>query len=171
MKKIGLVSEYFYPHLGGITEHVYYYAKELIARGFDVTILTGYAGEAAPDFLPPALKIIRMGRSVPIFSNASFAKVTLAWNLGEKIKRVIKAEQFDLIHIHAPAVPVLPALFQKYADTVTIGTFHTYFDWSFYYALLKKTIVLSGKWPFRCLMNDDFLFFGRKRIKFHIIQK
>src|SRR5438874_1329474 len=138
MRKIGLVTEYFYPHLGGVTEHVYHYALELVKRGFEVVILTGYQGAYPPVALPPGLRVVHVGRAVPIFSNGSFAKVSLGFNLKGKIKEIIAREKFDLLHIHSPITPVLPMLFQKYSDTVTVGTFHTYFDSVIYYQLFRK---------------------------------
>ncbi len=128
MRKIGIVTEYFYPHLGGITEHVYFFSKELLKRGLEVVILTGYEGEELRTELPPGLRIVNLGKSVSIYSNHSFGKVTLGWNLGKKVREILKREQFDLIHIHSPTIPVLPYLFQRYAETVTVGTIHTYLD-------------------------------------------
>jgi len=138
MRKIGLVSEYFYPHLGGVTEHVYHYALELVKRGFEVVILTGYRGTTPSVPLPQGLKVLHLGWSMPIFSNESFGKVTVGFNLKKKVKEVLAREKFDLIHIHSPVMPVLPLLFQQYTDTVTIGTFHTYFDSIIYYKIFKK---------------------------------
>lgn len=140
MRKIGIVTEYFYPHLGGITEHVYYSAKELARRGFEVVILTGFAGEKDYVKLPKGLRIIRLGKSMPIFSNDSYAKVTVGWNLGGKIKKVLEEEKFDLLHIHSPAVMTLPCLFGKYTNTVTIGTLHTYFDNLILFKIFGKTV-------------------------------
>lgn len=127
-KKIGIVSEYFYPHLGGITEHVYHFSRELIQRGFEVVVLTGNQGEIRDVELPPRLRIIRFGKSIPIYNNHSLGKITVGWRLGREIREVLKKENFDLLHIHSPTIPVLPYLFQKYSDTVTVGTIHTYFD-------------------------------------------
>lgn len=128
MKKIGIVSEYFYPHLGGITEHVYFYSKELVKRGYEVVLLTGYEGETTDVPIPEGLRIVRLGKSVPFYMNNSFAKVTLGWNLGKKVRRVLEEEKFDLLHIHSPLFMTLPLLFLKYSETVTVGTLHTYFD-------------------------------------------
>ena len=138
-RKIGIVTEYFYPHLGGVTEHVYYSAKELIRRGFEVVILTGDPGEKVNVTLPEGLRIIYLGKSYPIFSNDSYAKVTLGWNVGQKIKKVLAEENFDLLHIHSPAVMTLPCLFGKYTNTVTVGTLHTYFDRAIFFELFGKT--------------------------------
>ncbi|MBI1908803.1 MAG: glycosyltransferase family 4 protein [Deltaproteobacteria bacterium] len=139
IKKIGIVTEYFYPHLGGITEHVYYFSKELARRGFEVVLLTGFKGEELEVELPPSVRIIRLGKSISIFSNNSYGRVTIGTNLGRKIKKVLADEQFDLLHIHSPIMMTLPLLFQKYTNTVTIGTFHTYFDTLFPYKIWRKT--------------------------------
>ncbi len=128
MRKIGIVSEYFYPHLGGITEHVYYFSKELIRRGYEVVLLTGYEGMDPGVDVPPELRVLRLGKCFTIFSNQSYGRVTVGWNLGKKIKKVLAEEKFDLLHIHSPIMMTLPVLFQKYTNTVTVGTFHTYFD-------------------------------------------
>lgn len=143
MRKIGIVSEYFYPHLGGITEHVYYFSKEMLKRGYEVVLLTGDSGEASDVKLPRGLRIIRFGKSIPIYSNHSFAKLTLGWGLGNKIKKVLAEEKFDLLHIHSPVMPILPMLFQKHSNTVTVGTFHTYFDAAdshFFYKTFQKLV-------------------------------
>ena len=138
MRKIGIVSEYFYPHLGGITEHVYFFSKELIRRGIEVVLITGFEGEELGMELPSGLRMIRMGRSVTVFSNHSYGKATIGWNLGRKVQKVLEEEKFDLLHIHSPNMMTLPILFQKYTNTVTIGTFHTYFDFLLFYHLFKK---------------------------------
>ncbi len=140
LRKIGIVTEYFYPHLGGITEHVYYAAKEMARRGFEVVILTGFSGETCDVDLPPGIRVVRLGKSLPIFSNDSYAKVTVGWDLGKKIQRVLEAERFDLLHIHSPAVMVLPCLFGKYTNTVTIGTLHTYFDRAIFFRVFRRTV-------------------------------
>ena len=38
--KIGIVTEYYYPLLGGISENVHHTATELVARGHAVTIIS-----------------------------------------------------------------------------------------------------------------------------------
>lgn len=144
MKKIGIVSEYFYPHLGGMTEHIYHFSKELIRRGYDVTLLTGRVKREGEHWqgpsLPPGLKVIEFGKSTLIFANHSFARATLGFDVGKDIRKVLAAEQFDLLHIHSPMTPTLPILFQKYSDTVTVGTVHTYFDSLPYYRLFRKIL-------------------------------
>ena len=40
--RIAIVTDYYYPQLGGITEHVHGQATHLTALGHDVTVVTGH---------------------------------------------------------------------------------------------------------------------------------
>lgn len=140
--KIALVSEYYYPLLGGITEHVHNLAKSLSARGHEVTVVTHSLrprkSHHYPDE-PVAFPVKRFGRGVPIYSNGSFARVTLGRNLSGQISSFFRRQKFDVIHAHSPLTPILPVLALRNSDApVTVGTFHTYFDRSRGYSLLKK---------------------------------
>ncbi|MBM3697122.1 MAG: glycosyltransferase family 1 protein, partial [Actinobacteria bacterium] len=42
---IAMVTEYAYPVLGGVSEHVHFLSRELAQRGHDVTVVTGNMGE------------------------------------------------------------------------------------------------------------------------------
>jgi len=138
MRKIGIVSEYFYPHVGGITEHVYFSAKELASRGYQVVIFTGYRGETAGIELPKGVRVRNLARSMPVYANGSIGKISYGWNVGKAVRRALAEEQVDLLHIHNPIDPILPLLFSKYSTAVTVGTFHTYFDGHVYLGLLRK---------------------------------
>ena len=38
--RIALVTEYYYPHLGGVCEHVHFFAREARRRGHHVDVIT-----------------------------------------------------------------------------------------------------------------------------------
>lgn len=135
--KIGIVTEYYYPSLGGVTEHVHHFSKEAKKLGHEPVIITGNAGDA-PFIDENDVRIIRIGKSMPIYSNESIARVTIGFSVGRKLKEIFRAEQFDIIHIHSPFVPTLPALAQRYSNTITFATLHTQFDSNFYLRNLKK---------------------------------
>src|SRR6476661_9253429 len=74
--RIALVTEYYYPHLGGICEHVHFFAREARRRGHHVDIITSnLAGAIAEPH------VIRIGRSFPIYMNQSQARLTLGRGL------------------------------------------------------------------------------------------
>lgn len=136
--KLGIVTEYYYPLLGGISEHVHNTAVRLRKKGHTVKIITsnlkgGQNGATSPD-------VIRVGRSASILSNGSIARVTIGKHLVSELKHILDRERFDLLHIHSPLVPTLPLLALRKAKCPTVGTFHTYFDRSLWYSLLKNTV-------------------------------
>lgn len=136
--KIGIVTEYYYPSLGGISEHVHNTAVRLLQRGYDVRIITSnLSGGPCGPSSPPT---IRVGRSVSILSNGSIARLTVGKHLIAELKRMLDREKFDLLHLHSPLVPSLPLLTLLYAKCPTVGTFHTYFDRSLWYSLLKSAV-------------------------------
>jgi len=140
--KIALVSEYYYPLLGGITEHVYNLAKSLSLRGHDVTVITHNLKPRKHHHYPDEpvdFPVVRFGRGIPIYSNGSFARVTLGRRLGHELQDFFEREQFDVIHSHSPLTPILPLVAIRRSNALaTVGTFHTYFDRSRGYGLLKK---------------------------------
>lgn len=135
--KIGIFTEYYYPLLGGITEHVHHFAIEAKKLGHRPVIVTSNAGKD-PFVDSSELDIIRLGKSLPIFSNGSIARITLPVRLGKKICKILEDEKFDIIHIHSPFVPSIPMITQQYANTTTVATFHTHFNSSGFLRVFKK---------------------------------
>src|SRR5438128_2718274 len=94
--RICLVSEFYYPLLGGITEHIYGYAKQCIEKGHQVTLLTSDSGPISPELIPDGLELVRMGKGYPVVSNHSFARVTLGPFLGTRVKNFLAKRAFDM---------------------------------------------------------------------------
>ncbi len=145
--KIALVSEYYYPLLGGITEHVHNLAGALSKKGHEVTVVTHNLKPRKYHHFPDeplTFTVERFGKGIPIYSNGSFARVTLGRGLGENLTRFFEREKFDVIHAHSPLTPILPLVAVRRSNApVTVGTFHTYFDRSHGYGLLKKKFMES----------------------------
>ena len=130
--RIALVTEYYYPHLGGVCEHVHFFAREARRRGHHVDVITSNIPGAEPQ-----PHVIRLGRSQPVYANGSQARITLGWNLRRDMRRVLRQGQYDIVHVHSPLTPVLPVLAIEEAECPVVGTFHTYFDRSFGYKLFN----------------------------------
>ena len=131
--RIAIVTEYYYPHLGGICEHVHHVAGELRRRGHHADIVTSRI-----DGTPPTDGVLRIGRSQPIFFNGSQARVTLGRGLREAMRTLLRDGGYDLVHVHAPLTPTLPMLAIEASPVPVIGTFHTYFEQSLCYAVGRR---------------------------------
>jgi phosphatidylinositol alpha-mannosyltransferase len=133
--KIAIVSDYYYPSLGGITEHVHNQASTLTARGHDVTVVTGrpvsdppVADSTAKRPAPP-FEVVRMGAAVPLFGNGGQTLHTVGVRLGHRLGALFRSRSFDVVHVHAPHNPRMPAwaIDSTPAGTLSVGTFHTVF--------------------------------------------
>src|SRR5678810_13287 len=131
--RIALVTEYYYPHLGGVCEHVHFFAREARRRGHHVDVITSHipGAEEQPH-------VIRLGHSQPIYCNGSQARITMGWHLRRDMRRVLRRGKYDIVHVHSPLTPVLPILAIEEADCPVVGTFHTYFDRSIGYTLGRR---------------------------------
>jgi phosphatidylinositol alpha-mannosyltransferase len=126
--RIALVTEYYYPHLGGVCEHVHYFAREARRRGHHVDIITSNLRGAEP-----APHVIRVGRSVPVFCNGSLARITVGLRLRHELRNTLRNGGYDLVHVHAPLSPTLPMMAIEEAEVPVVGTLHTYFERSVAY--------------------------------------
>lgn len=130
------MSEYYYPHVGGIPEHVHHLALEARRRGAHVDILTGHLPGAAPD---PG--VIRLGESAPVHANGSMARVTVGRGLRRAVRERFVQGRYDVVHVHAPLTPTLPIITIEEASALgipVVGTFHAYFERSLAYRLGRR---------------------------------
>jgi phosphatidylinositol alpha-mannosyltransferase len=146
--KIGIVTEYYYPLLGGITENVHNTRLRLRKMGHEVKVITSSpnGGQLAfqnnrslndPD-------VIRLGRSIPVYENGSIGHFTVGRHLRSKMRNTLEKEKFDLVHIHSPLVITLPLIALLEAKSPMVGTFHTYFESSAIYYLLRGLLQKKG---------------------------
>ena len=119
--KIAMVSPYDFTWPGGVTIHVSQLSRELERSGHEVQVLAPHSPSREcqdQDLLVP------LGRSVPLPSNGSIARVSLSLWLARRIRSLLEREQYDIIHLHEPMAPILPLTVLEYSNTVNVGTFH-----------------------------------------------
>ena len=134
--RVAIVTDYCFPQLGGISEVVHAQALGLIARGHEVTVVTGRLlrrPEVADDPRPAladAYEVVRVGPALPLFGNGSATLHTIPRGLTVTLGRVFRDRRFDVIHIHAPYNPgmclIAPLAIPE--GVVAVGTYHSVFE-------------------------------------------
>jgi len=129
------VADVYYPHPGGIPEHIKHLSEGLAARGHHVDILTArFSKKNFPSWEDPP-NVIRVGRGMKIPANRSMSSITLSPRVSKRVKDVIRRGNYDIIHTHGPVVPVLPLLAVRHAECKVVSTFHAAHGESFGYEI------------------------------------
>lgn len=142
--RIALVTQAYYPVLGGVTEHVWHIGRELQQRGHEVTVITG--GTTHPD--DRGLRVLRHGWQIPLTLNGANMHVTIGWKLGRMLQKIEQAERFDVVHIQSPLDPGLPLIASTSMRTPKVGTHHSFRENHFFSDTVYKA--------FRSVFNDAF---------------
>ena len=141
--KIAMVSPYDFTWPGGVTAHVSQLARELGRSGHEVQVLAPHTPSRESvdaDLLVP------LGRSVPLPSGGSIARVSLSWWLYPKVRALLKKEQFDIVHLHEPMAPILPLCVLEFSKSVNVGTFHASYNRQHLY---RFTSPITKRWQAR----------------------
>lgn len=121
--KIALVTPYDFPFPGGVTEHTWQLDREFRRRGHDTRIIAASStdDETLDDH------VIKVSGAVSAFPfSGSTVRVTISPQVFQRVKRILKQEQFDVVHAHEPAAPPLCPIVLYHSRAVNIGTFHAY---------------------------------------------
>ncbi len=148
-----MVTEYAYPVLGGVPEHVHNLSRELVRRGHEVTVVTANAPYSlrrrarsvdSENLHEHGYRTVRLGTSVPVKGNGSVARV--AFGLGLKARVAKALDGMDVVHSQGMAHPSICLWANRVAaGPVNVGTFHTYFEgghWGYRYlfAYVRSTV-------------------------------
>lgn len=119
--KIGIVCAYDMFRGGGVQEHVLAQAAELRRRGHIVKIITprprGFQGDSPRH-------TIFIGNSTKVRTPIK-TSLELGMNFTrDAVDDLLASEQFDLLHIHEPEVPILGAQIIAKAECPIVATFH-----------------------------------------------
>ncbi|MCL6465172.1 MAG: glycosyltransferase family 4 protein [candidate division WOR-3 bacterium] len=142
--RICMVSDNYYPYIGGIAEHIHHLARELRQRGNSVKILTTNVGTRMMDCLeqvPDESEVFRIGRGLVIRSNKSFARVPVAIRPVARVKKYFEEQGFEIIHMHGSLAPTLPLVALRASRVVNVFTFHANHDKSIGYALARSFLL------------------------------
>ena len=121
--KIGLFNESFPPTIDGVSNTVFNYAWYLQKNHCDCTVVTPKYPHVTDDY---PFRVYRY----PSFDISRRLGYRVGNVLSVKMLRDLRAEQFDLIHIHSPfASSVIASELQRFSHKVPVVlTYHTKFD-------------------------------------------
>ena len=131
--KVGIVVPFSWSFWGAVLEHAELQAEALRARGMDVRLIIGNDppgtftralhprhgrhGEPPPDVIP-------VGRTVIVPANGSLPNIVLTPGVPFKLKRVLRREQFDVLHLHEPMTPAICVSALAVARCALVATWH-----------------------------------------------
>ena len=137
--KLALVSPYDFTWPGGVTTHISQLAHQFTRQGHDVKIL---APHSPSNRISEESGFVPLGRSVPIPSGGSIARLSFSVWLHHKIRDTLSRERFDIVHLHEPLMPVLPLLVLQSSNALNVGTFHAVYgrfrNYGWSHRVLKK---------------------------------
>lgn len=146
--RVALISEFYYPHLGGVTEHVHNLARLLNASGHRAIVITTHmalpsrGAELEETDRDPAF-VYRVGTSRIIYSAGSFARVATGLGLRRQVRAILRQEQIDIVHVHGGLTPVLGLVAPEAAgdlDIPVVATFHSWFSRSALCRLFRRPL-------------------------------
>jgi len=118
-KRIGIVCPYGWDTPGGVQSHVGDLAQYLIRQGHYVSVLAPVIDEDnLPDFVTSA------GRPIAIPYNGAVARVLFGPIAFSRVRQWIANGNFDVLHLHEPAIPSISLLACWAAEGPMVGTFH-----------------------------------------------
>lgn len=130
--RIGLVCPYSWDFPGGVQNHVRDLAEFLISNGHYVEVLApATESEDLPEY------VVSAGRAISIPYNGAVARILFGVVANNRVRSWIHEGNFDLMHLHEPAIPSLSLLACWAGEGAMVGTFHAA-------AKYQKAIVAIG---------------------------
>ena len=118
-KRIGIVCPYGWDTPGGVQSHVRDLAEYLIREGHFVSVLApAIDDENLPSYVTSA------GRPISIPYNGAVARVLFGPIAFSRVRHWISQGDFDVLHLHEPAIPSISLLACWAAEGPLVGTFH-----------------------------------------------
>jgi phosphatidylinositol alpha-mannosyltransferase len=131
--KVGIVVPYSWSYWGGVNEHVELKVEALQKLGIETRTVIGHdpPGSFTRVLHPrhgrhgrPPADVIPVGRSVIVPANGALPNIVLSPSAVPRVKRVLKRERFDVLHLHEPMTPVICTATLAWADAPVVATFH-----------------------------------------------
>jgi phosphatidyl-myo-inositol alpha-mannosyltransferase len=118
--RIGIACPYSWDVPGGVQQHIRDLAEALIGLGHDVSVIA-----PADDDRPLPAYVVPAGKAMPVPYNGSVARLAFGPLSVSRVRRWVRDGDFDVLHVHEPAVPSLSLLACWVASGPIVATVHT----------------------------------------------
>lgn len=144
--KIGLVLDDGLDVPDGVQQYILSVGEWLISRGHDARYLVGYTARTD---LP---HVHSLSRNLKVRSNGNRMSIPLPTSRS-KLRKFLKREQFDVLHVQTPFSPFMGGQLVTLADerTAVVGTFHILPN----SAWITVGTYALGLWSYRALKRFD----------------
>jgi phosphatidyl-myo-inositol alpha-mannosyltransferase len=131
--KVGIVVPFSWSYIGGVGEHAESQAEALEALGVETRLIMGYdpplglarrlhSGLVRKE-APPA-RLISLGSSVVVPANGSRPNIVLSPASVPRLRRALRRERFDVLHLHEPMTPAVCVAALALARVPLVATWH-----------------------------------------------
>lgn len=153
-----MVTEFAYPVLGGVPEHVHNLSRQLAGRGHEVTVLTSRAPLGmrrlaraidAENLSEHGYRTVRVGLSMPLVSNKSISRVTVGLRVKPRVAQALRG--MDVVHAQGLAPPMICLWALRTSSApANVGTFHTYFEgghwgYTYFFAYVRSSVARTDR--------------------------
>ena len=115
-----MVCPYGWDTPGGVQTHIRDLTQHLIDEGHYVSVLA----PISDDSISHEEYVVNAGKPISIPVNGSVARVIFGPIASSRAKQWVASGDFDLLHLHEPAIPSLSLLACSAAEGPLVGTFH-----------------------------------------------
>ncbi|KAI9611552.1 hypothetical protein H4Q26_008506 [Puccinia striiformis f. sp. tritici PST-130] len=172
---IAMVSDYFYPNVGGVESHIYILSQKLIQRGHKVIVVTHhYGNRCGIRHLPAGLKVYHIPMGTLPFSSTA-ATVPNMFSALPLIRSILLREKIQILHAHQ-ALSSIGLEATMHAKTLQIGIRTIFTDHSLFglggggwaevsgNKIVKgilsdiDSVICQGKYVLRAMLNPDIVY-------------
>ena len=133
--RIALISPYSWTFPGGVTRHVDALARQFMASGHHVRVLspvdpddrtTRALHRRRPEAVSVPDYVIPLGRTFSLPMNGAVSTLAPMPETVVRLRNELRAGRFDVVHVHEPVAPLVGWDAACFGGAPVVGTFHAY---------------------------------------------
>ena len=136
---IAMVSPYDFSHPSGVNTHAVNLSRYLASQGHCIDLLGPCSDSYYEHDAYEGISFHSLGSTIPFPISSTAARISLNPKVYFQIRSILK-NQFDIVHIHEPFMPLTSLSTLLLSKCPKIGTFHAYHEYKNNYAILQSVV-------------------------------